>query len=287
MNQINEIQSQNGSKDALKEWSRKNPAVAFFLITYVFSWGVWLPGLIKGLGLSNTEYIVLNVVGGFGPSLAAVLLVQIADGWSGVKKLLISGFDVRGMKLSWLAIMLLIFPALNLGYVLVSWVGFRALPQIIPMDTLSMVLYPLAFLFPLGNQWREEYGWRGFAQPLMQRKYGAFNSSIVIGVLWGFWHLPLFYFPTSQAVYARTNIVFFVIRLVALSLIMTWMLNGSGRLITATAAHFIAGAIDFFVVKSSTPYGELIYVGVELVLIAAIVLKYGTEKMASDEKLKI
>jgi len=249
--------------------------------------GGWLPGLIKGLGLSNAQYAVLNVIGGFGPSLAAVILVQISDGWGGMKKLLISGFDVRGMKLSWLAVTLLIFPALNLGYVLVSWVAFKALPEIIPMDTLSMVLYPLAFLFPLGNQWREEYGWRGFAQPLMQRKNGAFNSSIVIGVLWGLWHLPLFYFPTSQEVYARINIVFFIIKVVALSLIMTWMLNGSGKLITSTAGHFIAGAIDYFVVKSSTPYGQYIYLGIELALIAVIVLKYGPQKMASDEKLKI
>ena len=213
--------------------------------------------------------------------------MQISDGWSGVKKLLISGFDVRGMSLSWMVIMLLIFPILNLGYVLVSWVVFRALPEVIPMDMIIMILYPLAFLFPLGNQWREEYGWRGFAQPLLQRKYGAFKSSIVIGALWGLWHLPLFYFPTSQAVYARTNIVFFIIRLIALSLIMTWMLNGSGRLVTATVAHFLAGAIDFFVVKSSTPYGELIYVGIEIALIVFLIQKYGTEKMANNERLKI
>ncbi|TRO52932.1 CPBP family intramembrane metalloprotease [Candidatus Bathyarchaeota archaeon] len=234
--------------------------------------------------MSNTEYAVLNLVGGFGPSLAAVILFQITGGWESVKRLLISGFDVRGMSRSWLAIMLLIFPALNLGYALVSWVAFRALPEIIPMDALSLVLYPLAFLFPLGNQWREEYGWRGFAQPLMQRKYGAFKSSIIIGVIWGLWHLPLFYFPTSQDVYARTNIVLFMIKTVALSLIMTWMLNGSERLITSTAGHFIAGAIDYFVVKPSTPYGQYVYLGIELALIAFIVLKYGPEKMADKIK---
>ena len=52
MNHIyEEKRSQNGSKDMIKEGIKKNPAVAFFLITYVFSWGIWLPVLIKGLGL--------------------------------------------------------------------------------------------------------------------------------------------------------------------------------------------------------------------------------------------
>ena len=65
MNHIyEEKRSQNGSKDMIKEGVKKNPAVAFFLITYVFSWGIWLPGLIKGLGLNNTMYTILNVIGG-------------------------------------------------------------------------------------------------------------------------------------------------------------------------------------------------------------------------------
>jgi membrane protease YdiL (CAAX protease family) len=275
------------SKDPVRIWAENHLLLAFFTITFVFSWGIWLPGLIEGLGLADIgfgqmEYTVLNVVGGFGPSLAAVILVQISEGWGAVKRLLRSGIDVKGLDLKFLMITLLVFPALNLVSVTIGYVLTGALPEILVPDTLTLLLYPLAFFFPTGNHWREEYGWRGYALPMMQKTHGALKSSVALGVAWGIWHLPLFFFPTSQVVYGRINFIAFVVKAVALSCIMTWLYNGSeGRLLTAMLAHFLAGALDYFVLKTSTPYGVTIYVALELVLVAVVVLRYGDDRMAS------
>ena len=273
----------------LRAWVRRRPLTAFFAFTFVYSWWVYLPGVLQGLevvelGLGQAAYTVLNVVGGFGPSLAAVAVTRLTGGWGGVKALLRRGVDVRGMSLRWWLIAILIFPALNLASIAVNYTLTRALPETnFPGGPLDVLLYLLAFLLPVGNHWREEYGWRGYALPAMQERHGALMASVALGLAWGVWHVPLFFFPTTQAVYGRIGVVSYLVMVVLLSCVMTWVYNGSGgRLFTAMVCHFLAGALDYFVVKTSTAYGLLIYIALEVALLAAVVLRYGPERMAQE-----
>jgi len=283
---MTDLRSELDSKDGLKIWARGNLLAAFFAVTFLFSWGVWLPGVVSGLGLADlslgpSEYAVLNVVGGFGPSLAAMILAHIGEGWGGVRSLLGSGINVKGVDRKWWLATLLVFPVLNIVSGAANYVGTGGLPETRFPEPFLLLLYPLAFLFPLGNHWREEYGWRGYALPAMQSRYGALYASVALGLAWGLWHLPLFFFPTTQMVYGEVGFVTFMAKAVLLTCIMTWLYNGSGgRLITAMVAHFLAGALDYFVLKTSMRYGQLMYLALELALVAAIVIRYGPDRMA-------
>ena len=80
----------------------------------------------------------------------------------------------------------------------------------------------------------EEIGWRGFAQPRMQRRYGPVVGTLILGALWGVWHLPFFFGPLARTgpdatfVSASIALVEFSIGLTGLSVVMAWVLNNCG-----------------------------------------------------------
>jgi len=106
--------------------------------------------------------------------------------------------------------------------------------------TLSILLsYPVAFVatFILGGPLGEEPGWRGFALPRLQLLHGPLAGSLILGILWALWHLPLFWSgvwtpPTIP------NIVMFILMIPALTIIMTWVFNNAkGSLLITMLMH--------------------------------------------------
>ena len=68
----------------------------------------------------------------------------------------------------------------------------------------------------------EELGLRGFALPRLQAHYGPMRASLIIGVLWGLWHLPVLLGRDPVSVVA------FLLLSIGLSFVFTWLYNGSG-----------------------------------------------------------
>ena len=106
--------------------------------------------------------------------------------------------------------------------------------------TLSLVLtYPVAFVSTLilGGPLGEEPGWRGFALPRLQPSHGPLVGSVILGILWASWHLPLFWSgvwtpPTIP------NIVMFILMITALTITMTWVFNNAkGSLLITMLMH--------------------------------------------------
>jgi uncharacterized protein len=99
--------------------------------------------------------------------------------------------------------------------------------------------YPVAFAstFILGGPLGEEPGWRGFALPRLQPLHGPLVGSLILGVLWALWHLPLFWSgvwtpPTIP------NMVMFVLMITALTVTMTWVFNNAkGSLLITMLMH--------------------------------------------------
>ncbi len=84
----------------------------------------------------------------------------------------------------------------------------------------------------------EEPGWRGFALPRLQRLYGPLTGSLILGPIWAFWHLPIFWIPTWNFPPTILNIVMFVSAAVAFTIILTWLFNNTkGSLLIAILAH--------------------------------------------------
>jgi membrane protease YdiL (CAAX protease family) len=210
----------------------RHPLVSFFLIAYAGAWLLELPVVVSRTGTGLLPYtlppvvvVMLIAAATFtGPTLSAFVMARATEGTDGPKRLL-RRYVLWRVKLRWYLFILLLIPASEV-------LGAIALPGVLgsyhPV-TLGMVLgYPLAFVatFVLGGPLGEEPGWRGFALPRLQAECGPLAGSLLLGVLWACWHLPLFWTgvwtPPTVA-----NIVMFIVMITLLTVVMTWVFNNA------------------------------------------------------------
>jgi membrane protease YdiL (CAAX protease family) len=131
-------------------------------------------------------------------------------------------------------------------------------------------------------------GWRGYVLPRLQAKYNALVSSLILGVIWGFWHLPKFLTPGNTSPFGL-----FIVRIIAVAVIYTWIYNNTkGSLLLVTLFHAASNAAGVFLPISTTVSGEnmgafIIQVGLEIIA-AVVVLTYaGAERFSRTEPKQV
>jgi membrane protease YdiL (CAAX protease family) len=141
------------------------------------------------------------------------------------------------------------------------------------------VLSAMVFVLVAG----EEIGWRGFALPLLLERFGPWLASVLLGSMWALWHLPLFFMPSMPQF--GTPFASYVPYLIALSIILTWLMQRTGgSVILATLFH---GAVNTFgVVTIGTDaivrgWGNAIAYGVAAGIIGVGLLTAPTSRQVS------
>lgn len=215
---------------------RRHPLLTFFLLANSLSWLAWLPYILSlnGLGLWGVEFPallgssqLLGVLPGayLGPIGSALLVTTIVDGRAGLRRWV--GRLLRwNVNWRWYAIALLAVPtgALVAG-LLFSGGAIQA-----PSMTMLAVYLPVLVLQMVTTGLAEEPGWRDFALARMQHSMGPLRSALVLGPLWGLWHLPLFLTDWGgwpEATWTRP--VVFVIFCMAFNVVMSWVFNRTGQ----------------------------------------------------------
>ena len=221
----------------------RHPLVFFFLIAYAGSWLLEVPVALSDTGTGLLPFTIprpllalaIAAATFLGPTLSAFIMTGITEGRIGIRRLL-RRYVLWRVAYRWYLFVLLVIPAIEvLGAIVVPGVlgSFQGL-------TLTLVLtYPVAFVstFILGGPLGEEPGWRGFALPCLQPLHGPLVGSVILGILWALWHLPLFWSgvwtpPTLP------NIVMFILMITALTIIMTWVFNNAkGSLLITMLMH--------------------------------------------------
>jgi uncharacterized protein len=179
--------------------SLSTPAIfTFFTLTFGWTWGLWAissliqsqaPGLRTGLFLASA----------FGPSFAAVAVIVVFDGIVGLRRWLGQCFRWR-VGGRWYAVALLTPPLIMLAAlgIYAALGGAILTSPVAGHIVMAIAQFPMIML--LGGPLGEEFGWRGFALPALTAKMGWRVASLVIGVVWGAWHVPLFFMAgTAQA----------------------------------------------------------------------------------------
>jgi len=207
----------------------------FFLLTYAYSWVIWIPSVLDGIGIELpfrvTGYSVLVVIiGAFAPLMAAITLVVREEGWKGIKEFLGQALDFR-IKPVYL-ILALSLPLLIhvIAHYLALAVGLDVaktlFPTEIPVAPIVLAI-PYFFLMLVIGGGQEEIGWRGYAQEPLQEKIGVIPASLVIGLIWGIWHLPL-WFMTGD-LHSAYSFLAFVMMTTSISIMYAWLYNSSGK----------------------------------------------------------
>ncbi len=215
--------------------AKKAPVISFFVLAYLLSWLFWLPLLF--IRESQELFILFLIVGGQGPFVAAIIVSK----WVGTFKAFTRLLLMWRVHIRWyLAALALPVLIAIVGYgVFVSLGGTPAPAQ----EILPLYFYPLVLLFVmiLGGG-LEEPGWRGFALPVLLKQYSPFSASIIIGVVWAVWHLPLFFAPLSS----QYGLPFgwYFLNTLALSVIFTWLfLQSQGSTVIAIILHGNVNAV--------------------------------------------
>ena len=228
----------------------------FFIITFIFSWLIWLPFVLSGFGIIKlsgavSSFMTLAVmVGAFGPMIAALILICRREGKVGIKDFFRKAFSFRIKPIYYLLAFLIPVIITAIAHYFVNLTGIDTLPDNLFPENLNIPILVLVvpyFLFILiagGGQ--EEFGWRGYAQQPLQQRFGILGGSILLGIAWGLWHLPLWFMPGEG--HAYYSFFAFLIYTVSTSVIIGWLYNASGKkLIIAWIIHAVGNvAVPFF-----------------------------------------
>jgi uncharacterized protein len=202
----------------------------YFALTFAVTWGLQLPAVFAQRGFlpgNPNAYLPLAGLGVLGPMVAAVYLSFREGGKAQVRALFAPLLRWR-VGLGWYALALFVPAALLTGILsLLNLAGRQGPVAYLPGAG--------ALLAGLVISTAEEVGWRGYALPRMQERWGAFTASTLLGALWYLWHIPMFLGAGVPLDLGLVMLLFFV----GGSLLFTWIYNGTGgSLLLAVAAHF-------------------------------------------------
>lgn len=228
--------------------SNRSSPWLYFALAFGWSWLFWVPAALSGQNVMRFPVVTLLVLGGLGPPLAGILLMYLEQDSEGRRDYWRRVVDFKRISPAWWAVILLFAPVRSLLAIIVGLLAGEPLPAFDtalgllsePLSIVPFVVYTLLY-GPLP----EELGWRGYALGRLQEKWSALASSLVLGVMWGLWHLPMFFMEGTyqQAELSVGSMRFwlnFCVSIVALTILMTWVYNNTRRsILSAILIHFM------------------------------------------------
>ncbi len=267
-------------------WVHHHQLVTFFVLTYVFTWGFQLVPVKVPL------QSIFQILGTFGPTLSAVILTAIQSGRTGVRDLLARVFRWRSGFRWYLLVLLMPFVLMMCAIGVALLAGWSTLG---PVQPGQLAFLPLIFLLgglfygPFG----EEPGWRGYALPRLLQRRGLLTSGLLLGVIWGLWHLPLFFLPDtnhhqvmlSLPVPPLLVVASFLMVTIALSLIFAWVFHQThGSVLMALLLHTSVNTalIDLPLLLKLSHYEPviLLYMGIFVPCALLLLLRFWPTQVA-------
>jgi membrane protease YdiL (CAAX protease family) len=227
---------------AQKNFTTRKPLITYFAFSYSFFW-LFLVLFVVALNLLHLKpdtspswlMPLVTIFGSWMPTLAAVLVTGILEGHMGIGRLFRKFVHFKIPARWYLASLIpfgLAFAAVWIYQITVGGLFPESHPSLIFWIGLIVVNFLAG---PIG----EETGWRGFALPRLLERYKPLKAGIILGVIWDFWHLPLW--VTSG--YASVNLLlycfYFSVGIISLSVLMTWIFcRTPNSLVPMVIAHF-------------------------------------------------
>jgi membrane protease YdiL (CAAX protease family) len=217
----------------------------FFALTFVWTWAFYTPIAVGGHNPYQMPWMILLIFGGMGPSVIGVLMVLFTLDKEARRDFWRRSFSFKRIRGLWWAVIFILFPILYSLSILLDMAMGGSLPEMIQLRSLlgNPIMIPLAaFISFMSGPWSEEFGWRGYALDRIMTPLGLFAGTILLGLIWGVWHLPLFFMPATwhgQIGFGLTGFWTFMLRSVGMALLMTWVYLSTDRsILSAMFMHF-------------------------------------------------
>lgn len=231
----------------------------FLAVTFGLTFGIfvvlvlatdWVEAVFGPIGSAN-PLIILAV---YAPAIAAFGLVLWRGGLAGIGRFLARLLIWRGPMIWYLLIVV--------GFAAAFYAGALTKGGPLVVDTGGASLIGLLILRSLTGP-IEEFGWRGVLQPLLQRHMAPIWAGVVVGLIWGLWHLPAFFLSGMP----QSNWTFlpFFVGAVAISVMVTAMFNAfRGSLLLPVLTHIQLNSPLF---PDGQPYDTIFFAGLAVLVV--------------------
>jgi uncharacterized protein len=268
----------------MRYFANRRPLISFFILAYVIAWIAWLPLVLgqKGLGWIHADVPFWAIIPGtFAPTIAALCVQWLTKG----------NFRICHFIGSWPRF----FFGLVIGLAIIAF-AYIILPALMITKSPASLHWNIFLLWGayqcnystfLGGPVGEEPGWRGFALPQLQARFGALRAALILGLLWACWHLPLFLIH-SWAVFP---VWVYIILVVGLSILMTFIFNLSrSSVIVCILMHALFNTSSILLGDLLPPNGRismLFFLGSSWILPLVIIIctrgRLGIKKMSPND----
>jgi len=236
--------------------------IPFLLIAFGLAWGIlglfiFFPEPMAGLVGRLTGNHPLFYLCVYAPAIAAVTLVTYHGGIRGLKRFL-SRFLLWRCPVAWYVFILVGVP---LVFIAGSALKGNLLAEPFPFTSIQSLCVAMVLALIKGPV--EEFGWRGLLLPVLQRRLSPLWAGLVLGVIWGFWHLPAFLLSGTQQ--SQWSFAPFFLGCIALSVIATALFNASrGSILLSALFHFMLMNPAF---PDAAPYDTYLLVAIAVAVV--------------------
>jgi len=266
---------------------KKYPTISFFVLSMIFGTAV---SLTVATGLLPP---VAAQLGAISSSLAAIILVVVEGRKGGLRELL-GRFLIWRVGIQWWAVALFftIIPSVAALYLFnllggppVDWSGLPPLYTVVPTFIILTVAAGIG----------EEFGWRGFLLPRLQTRHNALISSLIVGVIWAIWHIPLFFIKGTGQYDIQSQggllpaILGYSIFVIFSSIQFTWVFNNTkGSVLLAAVMHGATNAWGGYIDVFRGHFGGILtFVVVSVLVSIIIVLMAGPTNLSRTYKRNV
>jgi len=276
----------------MSNFIKKYPAISILVLSQIIGVGMIAP-IAAGLVPSDSA---LFLIAAFSASLAGIILTAIVSGKGGLRELF-GRLLIWRVGIGWWAFALFALGLMFLGGMVLAAVFSGSALNLRFAQPLYMFIPLLVIRTLTDSGLGEELGWRGFLLPRLQARYSALAASIIVGIVWGLWHWPLFlmeglppYYEFGQMVGVIPGILALVFFLtVPWSILFTWMYNNTkGSLLLACVFHGSQAWFTIMVDPDNMMIPYLGYMAIMTVTAIVVVLISGAKNLSrTNERIML
>jgi len=253
---------------------KRHSLIIGLVLMFLYTWTIDLSSSgVLPFKFPFAIYITL----GWGFILVSLFMTWLTLGKEEMVKLF-KRFFIWRVGWKWWLVAILFMPALRFAAILLTerLTGIPAdyshpmIRDVVPLDTpLLALVIPWIIFEVLTNG--EEMGWRGYVLPRLQAKYNALVSSLIVGVIWGIWHLPKF---MGTGLGGERSFIWFTAAHLALAVLYTWLYNNTrGSLLLVVLFHATQNTAGMFLPVSFAVVGGMMEnLVIVLYILAAIIV---------------
>lgn len=241
---------ENAGKTSIPSPSRLSSPWLFFVLVCCWTWFFWFRAAVLEVSIQTTQGVALLLLGLLGPMLGGIGFTYLSQGQEGLRDYRSRILDPKRIPARWYLVIVFFVPVLMAVAILIDTASdgnaalVRLEERVTDLLSAPLTIFPFLLRVFLFGPFPEELGWRGYVLDRLQARWNALVSSLILGVIWALWHLPLFFFKDMlHATHGVGTPWFwqFLLGVIPSAVVYTWIFNNTRRsTLGAILFHFMA-----------------------------------------------